>query len=163
MYLPEIRLTVKDDGVSKSLSEIAKRLETFLPCWKQVRKVVARAIASNFAQKRGPSGRWPRLAASTLKEKRKHGQKTDPLVATGRLKASLTKISQSATPDQFLVQDKKTFLFGTNLDYVKYHNRPQGLRGKRREVLGIMPRYATEIDNVLVKYLDNLIGETWES
>jgi phage gpG-like protein len=79
-------------------------------------------------------GAWKRLAESTLAAKRQRRQPLDILIATGRLKRSLTARSSDSVYD--VSADRLEF--GSRVPYAKYHHslRPRKMRNGKP----ILPR-----------------------
>lgn len=89
---------------------------------------------------RGQGVRWRKLAPSTLRLDRQQGRDPRPLVLTGELRESLTRIGHP----RMLVQVRRGELrFGTTVYYARFHQKGEGV--PKRAVVGLTRAWRTRI------------------
>jgi len=82
----------------------------------------------------GRLGRWKPLSSRYKKQKAKRFPGTTILVATGRLKNSLTKNSDDSIIYGTHTSNGFVFRFGTQVEYADYHQKGSGNLPKRKQI-----------------------------
>lgn len=129
---------VKVDGlrdVTDRMSQVAQRAGDLRPVLPRAENRLRQGVARKYASGRG----WRRLSAGTLANKRRLGQPATPLVANGRLRASLTRPSH---PDQVVERERYGLRFGTTVYYARFHRSGADNRVTRkgRRYAGSLPK-----------------------
>jgi phage gpG-like protein len=82
---------IDDDNVLFAVDTLSDRILNLEPVWRQIAKDLMELETQIFASRGAIIGRpWAPLSPKTLQQKQRKGFPLDPLVRTGRLKASLT-------------------------------------------------------------------------
>ena len=110
------------------------------------------SVAKAFVAKTSPLGdRWPELAQTTQKYKEKFFAGAPMMVRTGALFNSLVGTGKGST----VVMDRKSLVFGTTIEYAKYHNDANAARTKipLRQFLSVSQEQKEAIGNLVKKYV----------
>jgi len=87
---------VNDQLVIHFIDSYSERLQNLEPVWRQIAKDLMELEAQIFATQGGIIGKtWAPLSPKTVRQKQRKGFPLEPLVRTGRLRASLTDESSS--------------------------------------------------------------------
>lgn len=109
-----------DKQLARDLLRLGDRIEDATPAFREMLTKLAGIEREQFASEGGRgSGGWAPLAASTLATKRANGLDEHILVATGRLRASLTGVAPGG--DARREVHPTEMVFGTNVPYARYH------------------------------------------
>jgi len=83
---------VNDQLVVHFIDSYSHRLQNFEPVWRQIAKDLMELEEQIFATQGSVIGRpWVPLSPKTIRQKQRKGFPLEPLVRTGRLRASLTE------------------------------------------------------------------------
>lgn len=134
----DFRLTLDgDDRVRRRLDEIGYNAEFMEPAFVNILDLLVENEQTLFARNGGGGkGRWRPNTDSTLATKRRKGQDSRPMRATGRLERSLTT---KGGPEQIREIKKTSLRFGTKLFYAQINNFAKD-DDRRRVVLKILPK-----------------------
>jgi len=160
-----IKLTISQQDlqdIKKSIKTIGKDVKDYRQVWPIISGIVSKAIRRNFMTQRGLSGVWAKLNASTVKAKRRKGYKTRILRASDTLFRAATQITRTQRANQILIQKPTSYSFGVDLIYSYYHDRPRGVRGKRREHMSIPPNYIKDIEDSIINYTIKKVEASWQ-
>ncbi len=107
--MTEIRITLHDEPVKKTLNDLAGKVKDPSPVMKIIREYMLRSTEDRFnSQRPAPDGSpWPPLKASTLKRK-KHGK---ILTESGHLRGSI----------RYQLLGNAAVAIGTNRVYAAIH------------------------------------------
>ena len=148
-----MRLLLDIDGdrqLERTLLRMADRVDDMSDAFEQVGDHLATAEQRQFASQGGyASGGWKELAESTVARKG-HDR---ILVDSGDLRASLE--ARSAGGDAIRVYEPSFLIFGSAVEYARFHQLGQGVpqrrpveltEGDRREAVRILQRAVVEGD-----------------
>lgn len=126
-----------DVQVSRDLLRFAGRIEDASPAFQQIADDLRDLEAQQFETEGGrASGGWPTLADSTIDRKlhspdpRVRANANTILQATGRMRRSLT---DEHDPDHIEIVQPHQLVFGTTVEYARYHQLGEGVP-RRREL-----------------------------
>lgn len=117
--MAEPRIDIEEHGAREAawdVRAIGERAADPRPYFRNVFDVIARAEGNWFATE--GRGTWPQLKEATRERKRRAGNDNGAMVATGRLRNSLTKASGRGARRRAA---KTVMRFGTTVPYAKYH------------------------------------------
>ena len=87
---------IDDENVLFAVDTLSERVQNFEPVWRQIAKDLMELEEQIFATQGSVIGRpWAPLSPKTIRQKQRKGFPLEPLVRTGRLKASLTDESSN--------------------------------------------------------------------
>lgn len=96
---------IQAEGLNELLADVStmiSRTEDFAPLWPEIGRVWVEREQEVFATR--SKSRWARLAASTIRSKRRAGVAGKPdLVRTGALLAALTQVKPRSSGSRFVV------------------------------------------------------------
>ncbi len=96
------------DKITVDLGKISERSSDLSPALKQGRLVMLASVNKNFAQSGRPA--WAPLRPATLKQKKRLGYSSAPLIRNGQLKRSIAgKVTRNS------------LRIGTAVPYAKFH------------------------------------------
>jgi phage gpG-like protein len=82
---------IDDENVLFAVDTLSERVQNFEPVWRQIAKDLMELEEQIFATQGSVIGRpWAPLSPKTIRQKQRKGFPLEPLVRTGRLRASLT-------------------------------------------------------------------------
>jgi phage gpG-like protein len=116
--MAEPRIDIEQRGVEHAawdVNQIGERAANPRPFFRVVHEQIAQAEGNWFATQ--GRGSWPELSAATRERKARAGLDNGTLVATGRLRNSLTKSSGRGARRR---ATKTTMRFGTTVPYARY-------------------------------------------
>lgn len=144
-----------DVQLSRELLRFAGRTEDASPAFRAIAILLRRSEKRQFSSKgRHASGGWPALKPSTIAAKRRskdprvRANATRILRATDALMDSLTKKSDGGHTE---VVQPHQLVFGTQVDYARYHQKGEGV--PRRRPLELRGRDRTEMVKQIQRYL----------
>ena len=87
---------IDDENVLFAVDTLSERVQNLEPVWRQIAKDLMELEAEIFATQGAAIGQpWAPLSPKTVRQKQRKGFPLDPLVRTGRLRASLTDESSN--------------------------------------------------------------------
>ncbi len=131
--------------VNRDLLRFADHLAVPAAALEGVAVLLRRVIEEQFDTQGGRSGGWAALADSTVTEKARLGQDPRILIATGRLKESLTR---KFDPDHVETLSRDSLVLGTTVTYGIYHQTGTS-RMPRRPPLALSDMDRVEIVKVM--------------
>lgn len=149
-----LRVILQAEEATKQARDVLGRFQNFEPVMRgPVRRLVRSAIVQQF-RTRGRFGGtpWAPLAESTIKRKRRFGQRMEPMRRTDKLYRSLVYRENAVETIKPGLYELKTLV-----RYAKYHQstapRPSGL--PRRPVIPdqLPPSMIEDLRNILKGYL----------
>jgi phage gpG-like protein len=82
---------IDDENVLFAVDTLSERVQNFEPVWRQIAKDLMELEEQIFATQGSVIGKpWAPLSPKTIRQKQRKGFPLEPLVRTGRLRASLT-------------------------------------------------------------------------
>jgi hypothetical protein len=87
---------IDDENVLFAVDTLSERVQNFEPVWRQIAKDLMELEEQIFATQGSVIGKpWAPLSPKTIRQKQRKGFPLEPLVRTGRLRASLTDESSN--------------------------------------------------------------------
>jgi phage gpG-like protein len=142
---PPISFIMRQSGAFR------RKLADLIPLWRRFDPVLSQIEAEQFAS--DGHGAWPPLAASTLRQKARHGFPSSPLIRTGRLIGSFHTMSMSA----------QSFAWGTDVEYAHWHDDGGYVPGRppQRKLIDIDTTARRRLEQETIGYLNDAAAETW--
>jgi phage gpG-like protein len=137
--------------IQRQSGAFRRRLQDLVPLWRRFDPVLHEIEAEQFASE--GHGEWPPLAASTLRQKARHGFPAAPLIRTGRLIGSFHTMSMSP----------QSFVWGTPVDYAHWHQDGGYKPGRppQRKVIDIDTTARRRLEQETIGYLNDAAAQTW--
>jgi phage gpG-like protein len=151
-----VRISIDSFGesqLSREILRVSEHAENMVPAFNAVRDLFYKLEKEQFESggKYSPGGAWAPLAQGTIDAKVRAGLPPDILVATGRLKASLTT---SGDADAKYETTADSMTIGSNVPYGMFHQSTQPrTRLPRRPPVSIPEQNKKEWLKVLQRYL----------
>ena len=108
-----VEVKINERGLQRQFQRYEKTIGDFRPFFDNEGRNILQSEFQRAFETRG-FGQWAPLRERTLSNKRRLGQPSDPLVATGELKRSLTSL-------EGIVRTKFTLTFRSPVPYSIYH------------------------------------------
>jgi phage gpG-like protein len=148
-----VRITIEAFGeteLSRELLRFVGRADDMRPAFAAVRERFLKLEQEQFDSGGKYSGGWKPLNPAYVQAKERHGLEPNILVATGRLKKSLTQ----AGGDSVFETTRDSALFGSNVPYGVFHQSRQPRRHlPRRPPVEIPKHEKVEWIKILQHYL----------
>lgn len=139
--------------VSRRIRMIGVRAENYMPVGRKVAQVIAKSNRRQFQTRGSYYGTpWRPLAPSTLKDKARHGFTSRPLVRTGDLKRSFTRVP-------FPIQEitKTSIRVGSDNRVARWQQYGTHLRGRRHIPPRVMQRIGKEMNEEILRVVNDYV------
>lgn len=167
MYSASLKIGFGDKAladIDAAIEGLKVKLEDFRELWPAVAKIAGRSFAENFARAMAVSGPWPPLTPRYLQQKIRQGYPAQILIRTRKLIRAATEISVNPRAHQLVIAEAKRFgfaLVGEVGRYSQLHDRPGGVRGKRREHLVLNQTGTRQIFTEFTRWVNKKTKEIW--
>ena len=114
--------------------------------WEQIREELVKS------ERRAWGRGWAPLAPSTRRTNRARGESTEPLVASGDLKRSLTVVG---APHQVFKPENDQMTFGTDLFYARWAagGRKNGTNQPPRKLIKVLTKERRAIKEIILEHI----------